>query len=229
MSGKLILSHSWDFLLTPCKTEFVGRPLEQVYRAPLSEDPEFHVCAQSCPTVYDLLDCISSGSSVHGILWARILEWVAMLSCRRSSQHRDLTHVSCISCIKILYHWAIKEVHTWYLMLRSCSLKTLSNVIIELIFCKWILMQCWSMGWEFEDQTLTVFMAGDLYPTGPQSWPISAPLHFLCVLVFVVGTAVAISASCLQCQAVFGGWLNWSSWQLLVQYWVHWSMKVHGN
>ena len=190
----------------------MGKPLEQVNRAPLSENPEFDVCAQSCPTLYDLLDYISSGSSVHGILRARILDWVAMPSCRRSSQHRDLTLVSCISCIKILYHWAIKEVHTWCLMLCSCSLKTLSNVIIELIFCKWILLECWSTGWEFEDQTLMVFMAGGLYPTGPQSWPISAPLHFLCVLVSVVGIAVAISAPCWQCQAVFGRWLNWSSW-----------------
>ena len=58
---------------------------------------------------------------------------------------------------------------------------------------------------------------------------ISAPLHFLCVLVPVVGIAVAISAPRWQCQAVFEGWLNWSSWKLLVQYWVHWSMKVSGN
>ena len=38
-------------------------------------------------------------SSVHGILQARILEWVAVPSSRGSSQSRDLTCVSCISCI----------------------------------------------------------------------------------------------------------------------------------
>ena len=43
---------------------------------------------------------------------ARILEWVAIFSCMRSSRHRDQTHISCISCIGkwILYHWATWEV-----------------------------------------------------------------------------------------------------------------------
>ena len=34
--------------------------------------------AQSCPTLCDPMDCSLSGSSVHGILQARILEWVAI-------------------------------------------------------------------------------------------------------------------------------------------------------
>ena len=38
-------------------------------------------------------------SSIHGILSATILGWVAMTSSRESSQSRDQTHVSCISCI----------------------------------------------------------------------------------------------------------------------------------
>ena len=37
---------------------------------------------QSCPTLCDPMDCSPSGSSVHGIFQARILEWVAMLSSR---------------------------------------------------------------------------------------------------------------------------------------------------
>ena len=37
------------------------------------------------------------GSSVHGISQARILEWVAGFSPRRSFQPRDQTHVSCVS------------------------------------------------------------------------------------------------------------------------------------
>ena len=39
---------------------------------------------QSCPTGWDPMDCSPPGSSVHGILQARILEWVAMPSSRRS-------------------------------------------------------------------------------------------------------------------------------------------------
>ena len=40
-----------------------------------------------------------TGSSVHGILQARILEWVAMSSSRESSQPKNQTHVSHIFCI----------------------------------------------------------------------------------------------------------------------------------
>ena len=39
------------------------------------------------------------GSSVHGILQTRILEWVAMPSSRGSSQPRDRTCIYCVSCI----------------------------------------------------------------------------------------------------------------------------------
>ena len=40
---------------------------------------------QSCPTLFDSMDCSLPGSSVHGIFQARILEWVAMPSSRGSS------------------------------------------------------------------------------------------------------------------------------------------------
>ena len=45
-------------------------------------------------------------SSVHGTLQARILEWVAMPSSRGSSQPKDQTHISCVSCTgrQVLYH-----------------------------------------------------------------------------------------------------------------------------
>ena len=45
--------------------------------------------AQSCLTLCDPMDCGPPGSSAHGILQARILEWVAMPSSRGSSQPRD--------------------------------------------------------------------------------------------------------------------------------------------
>ena len=51
---------------------------------------------QSCLTVGDPTDCSLPGSSVHGILQARILEWVAMPSSRGSSQARDGTQISRI-------------------------------------------------------------------------------------------------------------------------------------
>ena len=52
---------------------------------------------QSCLTLCDPMDCIPPGSSVHGILQARILEWVAIPFSGRSSQLRDWTQVSCIA------------------------------------------------------------------------------------------------------------------------------------
>ena len=52
---------------------------------------------QSCPTLCDPMDCHPPGSSVHGILQTRKLEWVAMPSSRGSSQPRDQTQVSRIT------------------------------------------------------------------------------------------------------------------------------------
>ena len=61
-----------------------------------------YLCAkllQLYPTLCDPMDCSLPGSSVHGILQARIFEWVAMPSSRGSSQPRDQTCISYISCI----------------------------------------------------------------------------------------------------------------------------------
>ena len=62
--------------------------------------------AQSCLTLCDPMDYKPPSSSVHGISQARILELVAISYSRGSSQSRDRTHVSFISCIGkwILYH-----------------------------------------------------------------------------------------------------------------------------
>ena len=61
---------------------------------------------QSCSTLCDPMDCSPPGFSVHGILQARILEWVAMLSSRGSSWPRDQTCISFVSCTgrQVLYH-----------------------------------------------------------------------------------------------------------------------------
>ena len=64
------------------------------------------VCAQSCPTLYDPRDYSLPGFSAHGIFQTRVLEWVAISYSRGSSQPRDQTHISCVSCIgrQIRYH-----------------------------------------------------------------------------------------------------------------------------
>ena len=50
---------------------------------------------QLCLTLCDPMDRSPPGSSVHGILQARILEWVAIPFSKRSSRPRDQTQVSC--------------------------------------------------------------------------------------------------------------------------------------
>ena len=52
---------------------------------------------QLCLTLCDPLACSPPASSVHGILQARILEWVVMPFSRGSSQSRDQTQVSRIA------------------------------------------------------------------------------------------------------------------------------------
>ena len=70
---------------------------------------------QSCLTLWDPMDCSPPGSSVHGILQARILEWVAVPSSRVSSWARDWTCLFYISCIgrQVLYHWVTWETHVY--------------------------------------------------------------------------------------------------------------------
>ena len=65
--------------------------------------------AQSCPTLCDPMDCSLPGSSICGILQARVLEWGAISFSRRSSQPRDRTQVSCIVDRRFTV-WANREV-----------------------------------------------------------------------------------------------------------------------
>ena len=59
--------------------------------------------SQSCPTLCNPIDY-----TVHGILQARILEWVAFPFSRGSSQPKDQTRVSCIAG-RFFINWAIRE------------------------------------------------------------------------------------------------------------------------
>ena len=53
--------------------------------------------AQPCPTLCGPVACSQPGSSVYGILQARILEWVAIPFSKGSSSLRDQIQVSCIA------------------------------------------------------------------------------------------------------------------------------------
>ena len=94
-------SHQGDsinFLLIP--------PLSQVLCSQaFLPNPDACMCvharvqAQSYPNLCVSMNCSPPSSSIHGILQARILEWVAISFCTGSSQPRDRTHISCVSCI----------------------------------------------------------------------------------------------------------------------------------
>ena len=79
---------------------------------------------QSCPTLYNLVDCSPSGSAVHGIFQARILEWDAIFFSRGSSWPRD--HRIWVSCIagRFFTLWATREAQT-----DLCLLSLSSHVI----------------------------------------------------------------------------------------------------
>ena len=53
------------------------------------------LCVHLCLTLCDSVDCSPPGSSVHGILQAKILVWVAIPFLRGSSQPKDQSWVSC--------------------------------------------------------------------------------------------------------------------------------------
>ena len=75
--------------------------------------------AQSCPTLCDPMNCSLSGSSIHGIFQAKVLEWGAIAFSRGSSRPRDRTQVSLIAgrCFTV---WATREAHgVWISSLRN--------------------------------------------------------------------------------------------------------------
>ena len=75
------------------------------------------------------MDYSLPGSSVHAILQARILEWVAVSYSRGSSWPRDHIHVSCVSCIGsrfFFFFFFFSHCATWealgiqYIIVKSC-------------------------------------------------------------------------------------------------------------
>ena len=68
------------------------------YLTSVPELPSLQVSfAQSCPTLWDSINCSPPASCVHALFQARMLEWVAIFFSRASSRPRDWTQVSCIA------------------------------------------------------------------------------------------------------------------------------------
>ena len=67
-------------------------------------------CVQSCLTLCDPVDCSPPGSSVRGIILARILEWDATSSSRESLRSRDQTRILWhLHCRRVVCHGATRE------------------------------------------------------------------------------------------------------------------------
>ena len=89
----------------------------------------------SCLILCNPMDYSLPGSSVHEILQARILEWVAISFSRGSSQPRDRNHISCIGR-RVLYHWKT-EVFYWNVLV-SPSFPSFLFFPSELLHCEWL-------------------------------------------------------------------------------------------
>ena len=88
---------------------------------------------QLCPTLCNPRGDSPPGSSVHGILQARILEWVATPFSRGSSWPKNRTEVSCIAG-RFFTIWATRETHVWLisrvLIIDSYSFYLLFSVFL---------------------------------------------------------------------------------------------------
>ena len=77
--------------------------------------------AQSCPTLCDPVGCSLPGSSIHRILQARMLEWVAISFSRGIFPFQE-SNPCLLHCRWILYHWTTGEAHVQFLWPRGFSI-----------------------------------------------------------------------------------------------------------
>ena len=100
------LKLAWKWKFSTC-VFYKWKYLRSINAKRISRESEV---AQSCLTLCDPMDCSLSGSSVHGIFQARVLEWIAISFSRESSWPRDRTWVSHIAGRHFTV-WATREVN----------------------------------------------------------------------------------------------------------------------
>ena len=142
---------------------------------------------QSCPTLWDATDCSLPGSSVQGILQARILEWVSIPSSRECPQPRDRTQVSH-SEGRFFTIWTTREAKNTGVgslaLLQGIFLTQESNW--GLLNRRWILYQVshpGSLSWVLLLPESTAFMLAHLESSPCLEHPwlahLTPPFHFL--------------------------------------------------
>ena len=121
------------------------------------------------------MDCSPSGSSLHGILQARILECVAISSSRGSSQPRDWTQVSCT--VGTLYHLSHQGSH-WdtFAPLPNSLFKTKKD---ESGWMWKVVSSVEELEENNESTTLRIHISHASFPL--QKCPLSSSLLFLCL------------------------------------------------
>ena len=106
--------------------------------------PEDMLVTQCCLALCDPMDCSPPGSFVHGILQARLLEWVSIPFSRGSSQPRDQTRVS-YTAHRFFSVWATRKytrgwVAYWHLFLMVLEAgKSKIKVPADLLFAESLL------------------------------------------------------------------------------------------
>ena len=119
----------WNKEVTLCVLSFIIRLWTLLFCVVRRDhEKELHICmfihwkvkVKSLSRVWlcDPVDCSPPGSSIHGILQARILEWVAISFSRGSSPPRDWTQVSCTAGTRFNL-WATREAPV-YMCIDLC-------------------------------------------------------------------------------------------------------------
>ena len=83
---------------------------------------------QLCMTLCDPMDCNTQGSSVHRILQAGILEWVAIPFSKKSSQPRDQTWVSHIT--NRFNYWFLLYYEVWMMIKTKCEALNYQSIFL---------------------------------------------------------------------------------------------------
>ena len=146
------------------------------------------------------MDCSPPGSSVHGILQARILEWVSMPFSRRFSWPRDGTHVSCISR-KIIYHLSQGSLQ----LLHSIGFSLTSLVKLGGLFSVWS-----SLKWECCSEFCLRLFSPFLIPHSTIFWKFCS--HGLCDSNYLVHICRQAWLPAVHgvAESEKAEWLNWT-------------------
>ena len=98
------------------------------------------VVTQSRLTLCDPMDCSPPGSSIHGIIQASILEWVAIPFSRISSQLRDQTWISCITG-RFFTIWATRKIRYLLLVLPQTMMAEIPvSSVTSTVWDPWFLL-----------------------------------------------------------------------------------------